>query len=144
MATILPPIGKAGRAIPLPRLRVNGWVVGGLLLAGLGAVLPVIETSVATTRGFDNQELSAQRVQLQGDIRELEAELANFTSLQRIERRAQNLGMVPAEDPIYIEISEPGPEPAHVPAGLLPQATPETVKPESWWGSLIGWLPLPD
>jgi hypothetical protein len=133
-----------GRAIPLRRPRINGWIVGGLLIAGVGALLPVIETSVATTRGFNNQELSTERFELQGEIRQLEAQLANFTSLQRIERRARSLGLVPAEDPIYIEISEPGPEPAHIPAGLLPQATPETAEPESWWGSLIGWLPLPD
>ncbi|MCA9823000.1 MAG: hypothetical protein KC482_01825 [Dehalococcoidia bacterium] len=144
MATILPPLGGVGRAIPLPRPRINGWIVGGLLAAGIGAMLPVLETSVATTRGFDNQELTAERLELQGEIRQLEAELANFTSLQRIERRALNLGLVPADDPIYVEISEPGPEPARIPAGLLPQATPETAEPESWWGSLIGWLPLPD
>jgi hypothetical protein len=144
MAAINHPLGGVGRALPFRRPRINGWILGGMLIAGVGAMLPVLETSLATTRGFNNQTLTAESVQLQGDIRELEAQVANFTSLQRIERRALSLGMVAATEPIYVEISEPGPEPAKVPAGYLPVATPVLAEPESWWESLFGWLPLLD
>jgi hypothetical protein len=144
VAAINHPLGGVGRGIPLRRPRINGWIIGGMLLAGIGAALPVLETSVATTRGFDNQALTGEKLELQGDIRELEAQVANFTSLQRIERRALSLGLVPATDPIYLEINEPGPEPAKIPAGFLPVATPALGAPESWWESLIGWLPLLD
>jgi hypothetical protein len=144
MAAINHPLGGVGRELHLRRPRINGWIVGGLLLAGLGAALPVLETSMATTRGFDNQALTAEKLTLQGDIRELEAQVANFTSLQRIERRALSLGLVPASEPLYIEVSEPGPEPAKIPAGYLPVATPELGEPESWWESFVGWLPLLD
>lgn len=146
MATIHQPLGGVRRGIPIPRprIRINGWIAGGLLLAGLGAALPVLETSVATSRGFDNQALVAERIALEGEISDLEAQAANFTSLQRIERRAQSIGMVPADDPIYIQVDEPGPAPAKIPAGYLPAATPEVAKPESWWKSLIEWLQLFD
>lgn len=144
MAAINHPLGGVGRALPWRRPKVNGWILGGMLLAGLGAALPVLETSVATSRGFNNQALTAEKVALEGEIRELEAQVASFTSLQRIERRALNLGLVPATDRIYIEVTQPGPGPAKIPAGYLPVATPQLETPESWWESLLGWLPLLD
>ena len=129
------------RRLPLPqRPAINWWVLGALFVFGFGATLPVIQNSSATTRGFEVQALQAQQQQLNGDIKQLESDVATLTSLQRIERRATELGLEPGTDPIYIEVSEPGPAPAKIPSEYLPEPVrvPEGLDP--WWKSLISWL----
>jgi hypothetical protein len=144
MAAINHPLGGARRGIPMPGPRINGWIVGAVVAVGIGATLPVLQNSMATSRGFDNQALEAQRVELQSEIRQLEAEVAQFDSIDRIERRARTIGLVPASDAIYVTVSEPGPAPARIPSEFLPRVEPERDSPDSWWRSLVRWLPLLD
>ncbi|MGE5597585.1 MAG: septum formation initiator family protein [Hyphomicrobiales bacterium] len=143
MAAINHPFPQSRRLpLPLGRPALNWWVLAAILIFGVGAMLPVLQASTATTRGFEVQQLQAQQDQLNGDIRQLEAEVANLTSLPRIERRANELGLVPAEDPIYITVDEPGPGPAKVPSEYLPGPIPQPEEPAPWWQSLFSWLPL--
>jgi hypothetical protein len=144
MAAINHPLGGARRGIPFPAPRINGWILASVLVASLGAALPVLQHSIATSRGFDSQLLDARQAQLQGEIRALEAAVARLASLDRVEQRANELGMVPAEDPLYVTVDEPGPAPAKVPAELLPRAVPaEPDDPAPWWRMSVNWLPLP-
>jgi len=122
---------------------INWWVLGAITLASVSAMLPVLQNSSTTSRGFEVQELQAQQVRLQGEIAAVEADVARLTSLARIKKRAGELGLVPATSPLYITVDEAGPAPAKIPAEYLP--LPErTPKPqESGWGSLLRWLPSP-
>lgn len=133
------------RRVPLPqRPAINWWVLGALVVFGVGATLPVIQNSSATTRGFEVQALQQRQQELNGEIKQIESEVAALTSLQRIERRASQLGLVPDANPIYIEVSEPGPAPAKIPSEYLPEPgrIPERLAP--WWKSLLSWLSFGD
>ncbi len=143
MATINRPWGGAGRGIPFPLPRVNGWVLASVLVLGLGAALPVLQNSIATSRGFDSQLMDARQAQLRSEIGLLEADVARLTALDRIEERATALGLGPADDPIYISVDEPGPAPANIPAEHLPGDVPSPDEPAPWWQSLVSRVPLP-
>ena len=143
MAAINPPSGQR-RSLPVPvRLPAfNGWVLAAIVIAGLAAMLPVLQNSTATSRGFDVQRLQNEQTRINGDIRLLEADVAQLTSLPRIQRRAAEIGLGPAETPIYVTIDEPGPAPAKIPAEYLPGPAPKTDEPESWLHSLLKWVRL--
>lgn len=143
MATIHRPLPHAGHGLPIPLPRINWWLMASVVVLGVGAMLPVFQNSVATSRGFDSQSLDAQQAQIQGHLLLLEAEVARLTSLDRIERRATDIGLIPAADAIYVTVAEPGPAPAKIPAEYLPGVEPERNDPASWWQSLLTWLPLP-
>jgi hypothetical protein len=143
MAAINHPLGGARRGIPFPAPRLNGWILASVLVAAIGAMLPVLQNSIATSRGFDSQLLDARQTSLRSEIRVLEAEVARLTSLDRIERRALVLGLVPAEEPRFVAVDVPGPAPAKIPAEHLPGVVPIQDDPAPWWRSLVNWLPLP-
>jgi hypothetical protein len=144
MATINRPLPRAGRDVAIPLPRINGWILASVIVLGIGAVLPVAQNSVATSRGFDSQSLDARQARIRGDLRNLESEVARLTSLDRIERRATDIGMIPSGDDVrYIEVTEPGPAPAKIPAEYLPRVEPVTDDPAPWWQSLHTWVPLP-
>lgn len=132
------------RRIPLPfsAPRVNWWIFGAIAVLGGGAILPVLQNSTATTRGFEVQDLEAQQAHIQGDMRVLESDVASLTSLSRIESRARELGLTPGVNPIYITVDEPGPAPAKIPAEYLPGPVRISGEPEPWWRSLFSWVSL--
>lgn len=150
MAAINHPIGstaaRGGLTLKAPFGRINRWVVGAVLLAAVSAALPVLQSSSATSRGFDVQALNAQRAQLEAEITLLETDVARLTSLARIERRAKEIGLVPADalgvEPVYVTVDEPGPVPAKIPAEYLPEPSVEREGLVPWWRSLLDWLPL--
>jgi hypothetical protein len=119
-------------------------VLGAIVVVGLSALLPVLQNSRTTTRGFRNQELEARQTELDGEIRQLEADVANLTSLDRIDRRAQAIGLRPGADPFYVEVHEAGPAPAKIPAELLPALPHDNEKPQPLWRSLLSRVPLLD
>jgi hypothetical protein len=129
--------------LPLGGGSINGWVVAALIVFGAGALLPVLQNSTATTRGFDVQRLEDQQARLKSDIRLTESEIAGLTSLSRIEIRAREIGLEPPlSPPIYISIGEPGPSPARIPSEYLARPASGQVEPQPWWRSLLGWLAL--
>lgn len=143
MAAINHPFGNSRRGLPLrtPFGSINWWMVTAVVLVGLSAMLPVVQNSSATSRGFEIQASQAEQARLQGEITLLESDVARLTSLSRIERRAKEIGLAPAENPIFVTVEEAGPQPAKIPAELLPVQTPRRDAPASTWGSLFSWLP---
>jgi hypothetical protein len=129
--------------MPVPGLpgRLQLWLVFAVGLAGLCALLPVVQNSVATSRGFDIQASQRQEAQLKGEISLLEADVAELTSLARIERRAREIGLLPVPDRIYLTVNEPGPAPAKLPSEYLPQEETRPVSSAPLWKSLMSWLP---
>ncbi len=143
MAAINHPLRRPGHGIPfpVPSGRLNLWFALAIGLAAMSAVLPVVQNSLATSRGFDLQASQRQEVQLNGEIGVLESEVASLTSYTRIERRALEIGLAPITDPIYVTVSEPGPAPAKLPSEYLPRVEPPKPGPSPWWKSLVSWLP---
>lgn len=148
MAAINHPYGGARRSlprrlVPLPRIPTpNWWAVGAIAVVSLGAVLPVVQNSTATTRGFEIQALQAERARLSGEIRALESDVATNTSLDRVRQRALELGLhPPAGSPTWVTVDQAGPAPAKIPADLLPAPAPEQGEGESWWRSFVSVLP---
>lgn len=143
MAAINHPLGRSRRGIPIPvsNGRLNLWLAIAIGIAALSAVLPVVQNSLATSRGFDLQAYQRQEVQLNGEIGVLESDVASLTSHARIERRALEIGLLPVTDPIYVTVTEPGPAPAKLPSEFLPRAESKPLSPSPWWKSLVSWLP---
>lgn len=132
---------EAPVGLPRPATGSGGWVAAGIIILGLSAMLPVLEKSTLTSKGFSLQQHQAKEKSLSLEIRDLEAEVAHFTSLERVEHRAIQLGLRPADIPIYVEVDVPGPEPAKIPAQYLdPEPIPEEPPP-ALWRSLLGWIP---
>lgn len=143
MAAINHPLGhpRRGLPLPIPGGRPNLWLVFAIFIAGVSALLPVLQNSLATSRGFDIQASERQEAQLIGEISLLEGEVASLTSITRIDRRAQEIGLRPVPDPIYVTVNEPGPAPAKLPSEYLPKSGAKPVPSSPWWKPLVGWLP---
>jgi len=143
MAAINHPLGGSRRLpTPFAGAQINWWVMAAIAVFGIGAILPVLQNSSATTRGFDVQRLDADQAKLNGDIRLLESDVAELTSLTRIQSRAAELGLWPGIDPIFIRVDEPGPAPAKIPAEYLPGPVRSADEPDPWWRSLFSWVSL--
>jgi hypothetical protein len=144
MAAIQHPLGGQRRGVPVPGGlgAINWWLIGALLVASAAAMLPVVQNSSATSEGFDLQAYQRQEAALKANISLLEADVARLTSLKRIERRAREIGLVDATDPIFVHVNEPGPAPAKLPSEYLPRLEPQRGEPDSWWKPLVGWLPF--
>ena len=144
MAAIGRPFGSApaGRLrLGLP-WRVNGWILAGVLIAVTGALLPILQNSAVTTRGLDVQALEAEKARIEAEMSIMEAEVGRLTSLERIERRAQEIGLGPGPEPEYVSIPEAGPAPAKIPAEFLPRQPEPASEPAPWWRSLLEAIPL--
>jgi cell division protein FtsL len=143
MAAINHPLGNARRGLPIPvtGVRLNLWLILAIILASVGALLPVLENSLATSSGFDLQASQRQETDINGQVSVLESEVASLTSLARIQRRATEIGLGPVQDPIYVTVNEPGPAPAKLPSEYLPRVQAKPVSPSPWWKPLVDWLP---
>jgi hypothetical protein len=129
-------------SVPLPFPRLNWWLVSGVVLLGIGGTLPVLQNSASTAAGFDIQALDNQQSDLRTEISLLEADVARLTTLERIERRASQLGLGPAiEPPIFVQINEAGPAPAQIPSEYLPGSElQQEPAPRPGWQSFFGKL----
>lgn len=143
MAAINHPLGGARRGVPFPRPfgDINWWIVSAIVIVGISAMLPVLQNSTATSEGFNAQRSRTDETALQGQISVLEADVAQLTSLSRIERRAQEIGLHPTINPIYVHVDVAGPEPAKIPSSYLPPAVVKPPPPAPWWRSIVDWLP---
>ncbi len=128
-----------------PGVRLNWWLVWGVVVLGVGGTLPVLQSSAATSRGFEIRDLEAEQAQLRTDISLLEGDVARLTSLDRIERRAHELGMVESiEAPLFVTVDTPGPGPARIPSEYLPGQAAVRREAEPWWRAILSWLSIGD
>ncbi|MGQ9573446.1 MAG: septum formation initiator family protein [Dehalococcoidia bacterium] len=115
-----------------------------LVTIGLAGLLPLLQSSQATTTGHTISQLERQRNHWQARIHELEAEVASLASLDRIEREArERLKMQPAEHVIYLTVDVPKPESHPVPARFLPPTHDSSTEDRSWWQELLDLFPFP-
>ncbi len=118
---------QAYRESLLPKLRANGWVVAGILIVSASALAPVIQNSLITTQGLQIETLEAQQFALRVEMRQLESEISRLISIDRIQRRAGEIGLAPGADAIFVTIGEAGPEHPKIPAEhLLEPSEPDS------------------
>ncbi|MDP2950055.1 MAG: septum formation initiator family protein [Chloroflexota bacterium] len=115
-----------------------------LVAIAVAAVLPLLQSSQATTISDNVRQLERARNDWQARTHELEAEIATLGSLDHIEKEArERLGMVPPTDTIYLIVDVPSPPEQFVPLRFLPPKQKKAEKAQSWWESLLDQLPLP-
>lgn len=122
MTALEHPGARAHRGLSLPRLGVSGWVVAGALIVSASAMAPVVQNSLMTTQGRDLEVLEGQQNALRIEMRQMEAEIARLISVDRIARRAGEMGLIPGANAIFVTIEEAGPEPSKIPAEHLPES----------------------
>ena len=114
-----------------------------LVAIALTGLLPLLLSSTLVTANSNVRALERARNDWQARIQELQAEIAVLGSLDRIEKEAQRLGMVPPDDTVYITVDQPAPEKQIVPLRFLLPKKEQSPEDESWWESILGMFHLP-
>ncbi len=120
-----------------PSINFRWGIICSISLLTLSALIPVLQASLITTQGHDIQLLKQNRSQITAELRLIESELAELNSLERIERRAREIGLIdPPTLPIFIEI------PSHLisvtkTTEQLPGQEKQTLEPTPWWRSIL-------
>ncbi len=93
------------------------------LAIGVAALLPLIQSSSATTTAGEVRTLEIERNDMRARLRALELEVAQMGSLGRIEQEAAaRFGMGPAKQQHYIAIDAPALAPRKIPEPLPARA----------------------
>jgi cell division protein FtsL len=126
-----------------PAWKPRRAIAAAFVAATAIALLQVLQSSNFTNAGQKLQRLEAQRTDLSAQARQLEAEVAALSSLDRTERAArERLGMVPARRTDYVAVQVEAPSGPLLPRPILNPVQREPQH-ESWWRSLIRELPTP-
>ncbi len=138
-------------ALPAPRTlgkRISGktvFIAAAVLAAG-AAILQVNQLSRATSTGYEIDALSRERAAKQAENHELEAQVAQLSSLGRVEWDARTrLHLVPAERRLFITVNQPVPDRQMLPTRFMPpQPAAPAVKPShrSFWKRVLGLIPF--
>jgi Septum formation initiator len=135
-----PGFGSFPRTIPLP-VSGKGLLVAAFVGLGLVGLLPVLESSSATTTGFTVTELEAQRDQLKSEVNQLESEVASFAALDYVERQATDrLGMVEPGERIFISVDKPAPALERLPSTYQASEDSSEEGRDPWWKPLADLL----
>ena len=128
------------RQLPLP-LSGRGMVVAGLVGLAVLGLLPVLQSSSATTTGFTVNDLEARRDSLQDEVSTLESEVAGYASLGYVEQQASTrLGMVEPETRLFVSVPVPAPPLERLPTRYEPATVEEEVKGTPWWQPIADLL----
>lgn len=113
------------------------------LVVGIAALLPLVQTSLATSTGGNVSRLEQLREDWQARLHEQEVNVARLGSLDRIESEAQErLKMVAPDSVTYLRVDAPAPATQRIPSRYLSEEE-GPVEGESLWEEFFGWLPLP-
>lgn len=130
-------IERPGFAIPRPLalpLSGRGIIVSALLALALLGLLPVLQSSSATTTGFTVNDLEARRDSLQDEVSTLESEVAGYASLDYVEREAsERLGMVEPETRLFVSVPLAAPPLERLPTRYEPKEIQEQSTGTPWW-----------
>jgi len=115
-------------ALPAPRIaaKIKPGKPLVLLLSSLViavALFQVNQFSHLTRTSYAIDDLNQQRAQKQAENHDLEAEVAQLSSLARVEWEARiRLGLVPAEKKLFIQVNNTVPDRESLPWRFLPAA----------------------
>ena len=97
---------------------------------GVTALLPLIQSSSATSTAGEVRSLETERTDWRARLRTLELEVAALGSLSRIETEAAvRFRMAPPKEQHFITVDAPAPAPQKIPSRYLPE--PEERDPDS-------------
>jgi cell division protein FtsL len=129
----------AGAVLPSHALPV--LLILAAMAVGVAALLPLIQSSSATSTAGDVRALEAQRADQRARLRALELEVAGLGSLNRIEAEAKTrFGMGPPTQLHYIAVDAPAPEPKKLPSRYYSAAPDEESNSSSLFEDIADWL----
>jgi len=102
-----------------------------------------VQSSSFAHTGQQLQRLEIERTSLKAEVYDLQAQVAELSSLDRTEQVARDkLGMIRAHNIEYVSVGVDAPSGPLLPRPLI---TPSEEQPagEPWWESLYKALPLP-
>ena len=132
----------AGGLLHSPNLPIVITVAA--MIVSIAALLPILQSSGATTTAGQINNLQQQRDNWQAQIRELEVDVASLGSLDHLENDARNrLHMETPAVVHYIPVPAPAPAPQRLPSRYLPPSAQQHSAGASLWDDFLGWLPFP-
>src|SRR5262245_53353468 len=132
-------------ASPLPQVRAS-WsprraIAVAVTLATAIAVFQVFQSSGIANTGEHMHQLETERADSSARVKNLEAEVAALSSLDRIDRAARDrLGMVPARNISYVNVAVPAPSGPLLPRPVAAKPTPEVSRP--FWERVLKAMPV--
>jgi cell division protein FtsL len=133
------------RAFPRPRSGRVAIVAAAGLVIGL-ALLQVQQFSAVTSTGYEIDALQREQLAMQAANHELEADVAELSSLARVDIVARlQLGMAPPKHVLHIDVNQPVPQEQHLPSRFEPTAdepAPVTDSGDSTWERIVSLLPF--
>ncbi len=134
---------QGSSAIPLQDGNIPVILILVTLVVGIAALLPLVQTSLATSTGGNVSRLEQLREDWQARLHEQEVSIARLGSLDRIESAAKvRLKMVAPDSVTYLRMDAPPPAPHKLPSRYLTEET-RPAESESLWEEFFGWVPLP-
>jgi cell division protein FtsL len=125
--------------LPAPALPVLLTIAA--IAIGVSALLPLIQSSSATSTAGEVRTLEAERNDMRARLRGLELELAQMGSLSRIEQEAAaRFKMGPAKQQYYIAVDAPALEPRRIPSRYLPEPAGPPADSTSLLEDVVDWL----
>lgn len=133
------PVSRAaGRRLGIPAVSI---LAAGFVAAA--ALLPVAQSSDATSTGSEIRRLETRKADLLASIHLTQMEIAELAAIERVEERARALGLAPAERVLYVRTAQP-PPPTGMPSRYLNAEEPSTgAAARPWWRTLLSKLALP-
>ncbi len=128
------------RLRPVQRTHLPLWVWIGLIGIALAALLPVLQSSQATSTGAELRALERARAAQQAQIRQLASQVGELAALARVETVArERLGLTPARPTTVLSVDAPPPD-RLLPARFLPRREPVVETELPWWQQLVDVL----
>lgn len=117
-------------------------LVAAAMIVGVAALLPLVQSSGATTAVGDISTLQRERDDWQTRLEEEQLKVAQMSSLNAIRTIAvERLQMGEADDIRYITVEAPAPAADSVPSRLLPEGPKPAQTDKSLLDDIIGLLP---
>jgi hypothetical protein len=129
----------AGLGAPLSLLLALGLVVAAMLL-------PVVQSSDATTTGYSIQKRSQELADLNARVYNTQAEIAQLDSTERVRKEAARLGLVqPSPGAVSIAIEAPAPDGVLMPRRFMPAPPPAApaARHHSLFWKVLHIVPIP-
>ena len=129
------------------RLQIMPLLIAAACVLAVLGLLRIMQTSQATTASFAMQSLQQEKLELETSVKQLEAEVATLSSLERIEREATRLGLELPQRISYVPVNVAWPATADdvLPVRFAP-AEEETVDGSpgeaGWWQQLLNSIPF--
>lgn len=123
--------GARARRLALPKyLRLDGgrFLLGLVIILSAMSLIVLAQTGVVATKGYAISALERQKVELTRERSLLQERQARAQSLERIRRRAGEIGLRPITDEQvrYVELPEAVAPPTPAPPAAPPAETPPT------------------